>query len=144
MPSGIVRQIINGQVRCSLCGHPRPVSWYSKDEHSPLKIGYRCRPCRSKGNKLKVVDPDYEVIHVSKVALLQSAPEKISAGAWERVIQRAAICTHIERVVVYVGKNYFSRHAATNGLFRSARRMKMKITVQHGKNEVYVRVKEKR
>lgn len=143
MPAGIPRRVINGQVRCSLCKHPRPVSWYDKDQRAPLRIGYQCRACRPKGNKLKVVEPDYDVIHVSKIALLQSAPEKIAANAWERVIQRAAICTRIERVVVYVGKNYFSRHAAVNGLFRSARRIKMRISVQHGKNEVYVVVKGK-
>lgn len=138
-----VREVINGQIRCSKCRQPRPVSWYATDRHAPpLNITYRCRACRPSSNKLKVTEPDYEVIHVSKVKLLPSAQEKMSAGSWERVIQRAAICTSIERVVVYVGKNYIFRRSVVSGLFFAAKSLMVKITVQHGVNEVYVQIKE--
>jgi hypothetical protein len=130
-------------VDCSGCKHPRPFSWYTKDVHTLLGIGYLCRSCRPKGNKLKVVDPDYEVIRTVNAKPLRPEKEKMAAGSWERVVRRAALCAQYECVIVYVGKeNYLSRQSALSGLHLAAKRMKMKISIRHGRSELYVKVKE--
>ncbi len=133
------REIIDGQLKCSKCKHPRPVSWYAKDEHAkPLCLTYRCHLCRPTGIKTKITDPDYDVIDVSKVNLLPRLATKMAPGSWERVVQRAMISTPRECVVVYVGKSYLAHYAAYMGVLMAARHLKVKLRVQHGAKEVYV------
>lgn len=132
------RKVIDGMPMCSKCHHPRPPHWYSKDSTTPLGIGYQCRKCRQSNNKCVVNSPDVEVIPVSKVKTLVRAAVKMEEGSWERVVRRAAIATAQESVCVHVGSNYYSHYSAYVGVLEAARRLKLKVTVQHGKNEIYL------
>ena len=106
-----------------------------------MGIGYVCRWCRPKSNKLAVVEPDADVIPVSRMRLLKPMNSKIAAGGWERIARRAALCVEGEVVRVSTGKNYLSHYATYHGLLSAGRRLKLNITIQHGKNELYLKAK---
>lgn len=133
------REIVNDQLKCSKCKHPRPLSWFAKDKHAaPLFFSYRCRLCRPSGGKTEIVEPDSEVIDISKARLIPRLAQKMAPGSWERVVQRAMISTPQECVVVWVGKNYLDHRSACMGVLMAARHMKVKVRVQHGWKEIYV------
>ncbi len=132
------RQLVNGQIFCRGCDRLRPVDWFNRDRKMPLERGYRCRLCRGKKRKLHTVEPDAEVIPVSKIKPLKIPNERMAAGAWERVLKRAAICTPQEVVRVWTGTSYFVHHGAYSGLIHAARKLKIRVNIQHGEKEVYV------
>ena len=88
--------------------------------------------------KTEIVDPDYQVIDISKIKLLPRLATKMAPGSWERVVRRVMIATPRECVVVWVGKNYLEHYAAYIGILEAARRLKIKLRVQHGAKEIYV------
>ena len=140
MPA-IPRKLLPGcLVRCSKCRHLRPLSWFTKDRHAPLGIGYQCRACRPKSNKVETGDPDFSVIPTSSVKPAPYSAIRMTAGSWERVLARAGICTPQETVAVNVGRSYYAHNSAQSGILEAARRLKMKVRVRHGINEVYVSV----
>jgi hypothetical protein len=129
---------------CSGCKKPRPLSWYDKDASNPLGIHSRCKRCyKEKRGKLKIVDPDMDVIPVHEMKLLARSMEKMAEGSWERVVRRAMIATDQEAVVVYVGRNWYAHYTAWMNILKAAKRLKVKVWARHGDKEVYVRPGQK-
>lgn len=48
------------------------------------------------------------------------------------------IGTQQECIVVWVGKSYLEHYAAYMGVLEAARRLKLKLRVQHGWSEIYI------
>jgi hypothetical protein len=94
--------------------------------------------CRKNQSKTRIVDPDYDVIDISKINLLPRLAIKMAPGSWERVVRRAMIATERECVVVWVGRNYLEHYSAYMGVLMAARHLKVKLRVQHGAKEIYV------
>ena|SRR5690242_14959815 len=131
------RRTINedGTLRCSTCHKDRPLSWFHKDKNSLLGYTYTCRGCRAKALP---VEPDWAVVSAAEVTVPEPSP-RVPKGAWERVLNHVRLLDSSQAIKILCYNNFLRQYSIAMGLRYSAKRLGIKIHIQHGEGCIYIR-----